>query len=526
MTRSTRREYLKSMAVGGVALGAGGLIAACGGSSSATSTGGSSGATGGSPKRGGTLRVGFNGGGSGDTLNPLAPVANVDYARVNNLFDPLALIDGTGKPELYLAQEVIPNRDATVWDIRLRSGVTFHNGKPLTAEDLMFTLALTLNPKAPGEGASALGALDVKGMKKLDRHTVRVPFTRPMATLVEVLATSIAPYVVPVGFNAKQPVGTGPFKYESFTAGQQSTFLRNPDYWKTGMPYVDRIVMTDYSDETAQTNALVSNQADVIASLSTDVKAQIQSAGQKLLISEGAGFNPFTMRTDQAPFNDVRVRQAMRLLVDREQMRNIVFGGQGLLGNDVFGIYASEYDHGIAQRQRDVAQAKSLLKAAGREGLTVELVTADLAQGVVKCAQALAQQALDAGVKIKLRQVTSAEFFGPNYLKWVFSQDYWDYNFYFPQVADSTIPGAPFSETHFDNPRYTQLYRQATATLDQAKRTEIAHEMQMIDYNEGGYIIPFFIPVIDGYRSNVGGVKGGKSGQSFNDWDFKSMWLQ
>ena len=109
-------------------------------------------------------------------------------------------------------------------------------------------------------------------------------------------------------------------------------------------------------------------------------------------------------------------------------------------------------------------------------------------------------------------QVTVTEFYGPNYLKWVFAQDYWYYSPYFPQVNQATLPGSPFNETHFDNPKYISLYDQALATLDVSMRTEIAHEMQMIDYNEGGYIIPFFPAVIDGYAPNVNGIVESKTG--------------
>jgi peptide/nickel transport system substrate-binding protein len=209
--------------------------------------------------------------------------------------------------------------------------------------------------------------------------------------------------------------------------------------------------------------------------------------------------------------------------VDRQQMMDLVFGGYGTIGNDIFGIFAPEYDHSIPQRQQDIDQAKSLLKAAGHENLSVQLVTSDIAQGVVQMATVFTQQASKAGVKVSL--LNTNDFFGPNYLKWVFAQDYWDYNYYLPQVADATLPTAPFNECHFDNPRYTALYKEAVATVDQAKRTEIAHELQMIDYTEGGYIIPFFLPVIDAYEPGVEGVVAARSGLSFNNYDFKHMWL-
>jgi peptide/nickel transport system substrate-binding protein len=302
-------------------------------------------------------------------------------------------------------------------------------------------------------------------------------------------------------------------------------FVRNENYWNSPLPYVDTLIMTDYSDETSQVNALLSGQVDVINLLSQETVGTVTGSGKKVVISPGGGWNPFTMRVDQAPFSDVRVRQAFRYAVDRHKMLETVFGGHGTIGNDIFSIWSSEYDHSIPQRPYDPEKAKSLLKQAGHENLSIELVTGDIAQGVINMAQVYAQQAAASGINAKIRQITVTEFYGPNYLKWVFAQDYWYYQPYFAQVNQATLPGAPFNETHFNNAKYNSLYEQAQSTTDENKRTEIAHEMQMIDYNEGGYIIPFFPAVIDGYSPKVNGIIQSKLGASFNQWDFEHMWV-
>jgi peptide/nickel transport system substrate-binding protein len=521
----TRRDLLGTAAIGSVVLGAGGFLSACGGSGTPSSTPSTSGIPGGTPRRGGTLRAAITGGSSSDTLNPLNAITNADYSRVQNLFEGLAQVDANGQSQLVLAEEVSPNAKGDVWTIRVRRGVEFHDGKELTADDVIYSFRAILNPKAPGIGATVLAPIDAARLKRLDRYTVLVPCKTPFATMHEALAIPGYSDVVPVGFDKTRPVGTGPFKLVSFTPGVQSTFVRHPSYWQTGRPYLDQVVITDYADETSQVNALVAGQADVVNTLSIDSVAQIRSAGRQLLISPGGGWVPFTMRVDTAPFNDVRVRQALRYAIDRQQMLELVFGGHGTLGNDVFGIWSSDYDHSLAQRVQDIPRAKSLLRQAGHQGLTVELVTADMAQGAVKMAQVLAQQVSAAGITVNLRQVTVAEIFGTNFIKWPFAQDYWYYDFYLPMVALGTLPTAPYNECHFSNPRYTSLYQQATAELDPAKRADIAHEMQQIDYDEGGYIIPFFPGVIDSYGSNVHGLKPTKSGISLNSYQFTDVWL-
>ncbi len=519
-----RRELLaKGAAL--VALPAlGGILSACGGSGSATGTSSPSSVATAKPRRGGTLAGGISGGSSADTLDGQDPVSNADFARINSLFEPLAGMDDAGQLRMVLAEEITPDANATRWTIRVRKGITFHNGKELTADDVIFSFQREVDPKDPKPGATGIAPVDVPGMKKLDAYTVSVPCHVPFSTFAETIAQVGYGNIVPVGFDPRRPVGTGPFEYRSFTPGQQSVFVRNPHYWRSGLPYLDQVVLSDVADETSQVNGLVSGQFDVVNLLSTSAMASVTAGGAKLLVAEGGGWTPFTMRTDTPPFNDVRVRQAMRYIVDRPQMMDVVFDGKGTLGNDLFSIWDPAYDHALPQREQDIGRAKSLLRAAGRTDLHVQLVTAPVAQGTVSAAQVLAQQAKAAGVTIDIQTVTVTDFYGSNYLKWAFAQDYWYYTYYLPQVSDATLPSSPFNECHFDNPRYVSLYQEALRTVDRAKRTDIAHEMQRIDYDQGGYIIPYFPPVIDGHRSDIHGLVPSRVGVSLGNYDFSEVW--
>ena len=202
-----------------------------------------------------------------------------------------------------------------------------------------------------------------------------------------------------------------------------------------------------------------------------------------------------------------------------------VYGGHGIVGNDVFGIWDPLYDHGLAQREQNIAEAKSLLKSAGQQNLSIELVTAPILAGAVEQAEVFAQQAASAGIKVTVRQVTSTELYGPNYLKWTFSQDYLYYSPYFANVLLCTLPDSALPETHFDNPEYISLYSQAEATTNVESQRTIAHQMQQIDYDDGGYIIACFPPTLDAHASQVGGVAPSLIGVPFNNYDFKTLWL-
>jgi peptide/nickel transport system substrate-binding protein len=245
------------------------------------------------------------------------------------------------------------------------------------------------------------------------------------------------------------------------------------------------------------------------------------------LLSAGGFFQPFTMQMHHAPFNDVRVRQAFRLLVDREEMLRQVFAGHGTIGNDLFGIWDPAYNHSLSQRVADAEQAKSLLKQAGHDGLTVELITSDFASGLVQSAQVLAQQASAAGVKVNLRQVTPTELYGPNYKSWTFAQDAWDYYPYIPDVLQGMVPNAPFNECGAGDPAYLNLLKQALAELNPTKRADIIHEMQQREYDgvSSGYIIPYFPATIDGYATKVNGLRPSRTGLPLGGYELKRVWL-
>jgi peptide/nickel transport system substrate-binding protein len=476
--------------------------------------------------------VGLTGGTSADTWDPHFIVNTTDFARNNAVFECLVGAGPAGNIVPVLAEEFKPrNNKATEWVVRLRKGVEWHNGKELTADDVIYSFKRILNPKKPSTSAANVALVNANAQRKLDKYTVVIPCHAPFATFDQAVAGGVNLgqrnlAVVPVGFDPKHPIGTGAFKATSFTPNEQFSVARNPHYWRSGLPYLDEIVYTEYPDESSQVNALVSGREDLIGLLSVDSARTLQSSGQTVLYNDkGAGYNPMFVRVDVAPYNDVRVRQALRLVVNRPQLLEIVFGGHGRLGNDIFGYYAPEYDHALPQRKQDIEQAKHLLAQAGQQDLHVQMTLAPVAQGVLKAAQVFAQQASQAGITVSLRQVTSTELYGPNYTKWPFSADYWLFNFYLPTVGLSMLPGAFYNETSWNNPTYTKLNSQALATVDTAKRSDICHEMQTIEYNTGGNIIPYFAPGIDGATSHVHGVTPTISGLPLHDYDLSPVWL-
>ncbi len=495
----SRRQVFRFGGLAVAAVGGAQLLSACGTDSS--TNGGSSGPQ----KSGGILVHGATGGSGKDTLDAHRPVTNPDIARVSNLFEPLLFWDSDYRLAPALAESVTSSEDARTWTVKLRQGVTFHNGKDVTPEDVLFTLNRVADPKAPTSAGGTLATiLDFDGTKKVDATTVEIKLKTPYAILDYLLAEYTLG-VVPVDYDPAVPVGTGAFKYKSFTPGKDSVFTRYDDYWGE-KAFVDELRIQGFADPSAQVNALLAGQVQTIDNLPYNLIDSVQKQNGKILESNTGAWVPFTMRVDAKPFSDVRVRQAMRLICDRQQMIDQALSGYGTLGNDLYGIFDPAYNKDLPQRTQDIDQAKSLLKSAGQEGLQVQLFTGDDIGSVAPATASLfVQQAKQAGVDVKV--VKKNPFYGDDYLSYPFAQDFWNTRNYIPQAAVCALKGATYNETHFDNAKFAGLIQAASQETDEGRRNMLLADAQEIEYNEGGYIIWGFRRQVDGYGANVQGIE-------------------
>lgn len=514
----SRRQVLGGLGAAGALL----VLSACAGESTQPVT------VGGKPVVGGTLTVGMGGGASTETLDPFNAVTSISIARVAQINETLLRYDNDFQIVPHLAESVVGNDTATEWTITLRDDVHFHNGDPLEAEDVLFTLAAILNPDSPGAAARVLAQLNLDDVVIVDSHTLILPFSAPFSTLPDALAmaASSAVRVIPRGFDVNTPVGTGPFIYESFTPGQYSKFVRNDDYWVTDKPYLDAIEITNMNDDSARVNALVSGQVGAIASVPASSMAVIEAQSDlKLLVSESGAFNPIVMRTDIAPFNDVRVRQAFRLIADRDQLITSVVNGNATVANDLYAPFDAGFNKALQQREQDIDAAKKLLADAGQAGMSIEMVTSNISEGVVAAAQVFAQQAEKAGVTISVLEVQPTDFWSKHFLKAPLTQSDWATRSYLMQALDSMMPESPYNETGWTNDEWQALIDEALATVDEGKRNELISQAQEIEWDEGGYIIWGYKSGVDAHSSKLQGLEPDKSGIYLNTFRFGDAWL-
>ena len=521
--RVTRRRVLQGAAAAGALAALGPVASACGGSTTTDASASPTAAAG--PKKGGSLRVGIVGGSAKDTADPHMASFEPDIAIQYQVYDGLTAFDNNAQVVNHLAEEITPNADGSVWTCRLKSGVTWHDGKPFNADDIVYTYERIVDAKAPMTAAASLSGLKPGGVVKIDDLTVEFRLDPPNVLLPEGLAFR-GSQVVPVDFDPTNPVGCGPFKLTGFKPGEQFTFAPFADYWD-GSPWVDELTIIEFADETARVNALSSGEVEAISQLPmTQAKVIEATSGLMLLNAETGAWRPFTMRIDVKPFSDNRVRQAFRLIVDRQQMIDQAYNGFGGLGNDMY----ARYDPGtpaLPQRVQDLEQAKSLLKQAGYEGLTVELVTSAGALGAdeVAAAQVFAEQAKGAGVKVNVKKTDSGVFYGEEYLSWAFAQDFWYTRNYLSQAGQATMPGAPYNETHWKNAKWLAIVQEAFTTVDETKRNELIGQAQEIEFNEGGYIIWAFRNQVDANSDKIAGVVPSKLGIPLGNFDFKNAYF-
>lgn len=519
----TRRQVLGAAAAGTGAI----ILAGCGSTSPATTT--STSTTAGNPRRGGTFRWGASDSSSADSLDPLlADNTNTNSGRCQNLYDTL-MAKPHASPTVVpnLAEEMTPATDLSYWTVRLREA-TFHDGKPVTADDVIFTLKRVLNPKNPGTSAGLISTIDPKRLTKLDNRTVRIYLTTGDVNLPQALSFP-GTAIVPVDYEPKNPIGSGPFKYVSFSPGVRSVFARYDNYWKSGQPYLDELVVVGFADpNTTRLNALTGGQIDGMDSMAFTLVPTVEAAsGINLVISPAHSGISFDMRMDIPPFDDVRVRQAIKLIAGREQIVEHAYDGPrfGVIGNDLPSPQDPLYDNSIPQRTQDIEQAKSLLKQAGREGLTVPLAVSPVTAGVVETAQVLAQQATAAGVTIKVNNVQDAATYYSKYLfPAPFKIDYFGSYSMWNIIGFGLLPGAPYNDTHWSNAKWLSLVTKARATLDVQKRSELMAEAQTIYWNEGSAGFFAFSHTAEAYSKNFAGIHPDIWGYSLNGLYFDEVY--
>ena len=479
------------------------------------------------PKSGGTLKLGLAGGSTTDSLDFRTTNDSVMISVNHGLWNCLAEWGEDGKPHPELAESWEATNGAKDWIFKLRKGVTFSNGKEFTADDAIYSLNLHRGATKSGGASSVMGVTDIK---KVDDHQVQISLGAPDADLPSSL-TDYHLLMVPDGFKDwAKPVGSGAFVLDAFDPGVRIKVKKVRPYWKEGRGHLDAVDLTVINDSSARLNALISGQMDAINRVDHKAVALLSKTPRiQVVRAPGGWFSVLAMEVDRAPYDNPDIRMALMLAANREQMLKALFSGYGTLGND-HPIPPTDpfFNTELPQRKYDPEKAAFHFKKTGIADPKILLQVSDAAfSGAVDQGSLFQASNAKAGIKVDVKKEPVDGFFDNIWLKAPFVGSYWGGRPAATQMlAVAFQAGAPWNETHWNDPKFEKLLAEARAETDDSKRKPYIWEMQAILNERGGALIPVFRDWLDAHNEKVGGHTPHGGFDMNNGWIMETAWIK
>ncbi len=527
----SRRDFLTRTAGGAIVIGGlPAILAACtgaGNTNPATSSGGGGGGA------GGPLRVGWSS--EPDTMNPLTTYSTEANEVLQLVYDKLMEYDADLGIQPSLAESTSTANDGTV-TYKLRSGVTWHDGKPFTAADVVFTFKLIHNRQL-SEYAQWL--TEMTSITAQGDDTVVVSFKRPQA-FDPGLAIPILPEHVwreKTGdeiqkFSNDHPVGTGPFTFGEWKRGQTVTVNRNPDWWGTA-PGADSVIWVLYQNEDVMAQAVRTAEVDVLSEVPPTIWDGITAVdGVKAVSLPGFSFHHIGINVSTNPKSggnplllDRTVRQALAYSLDRNQLVQIALAGHGKPGSVLLPPAMSDYQLQIPEDQQFNAnpdKANQMLDAAGyamgsgnvrqsTDGSPLEfrLIAIESTTVDVRAAQIFRDSASKVGIKLDLQTMDENTLGSIVYnaaapdwdiFVWGWDSGVNDPDYLLGVELTSQIDNN--NDVYYSNPKYDALYDQQATELDRPTRVDLVHQAQQLFYDDGAYIVMWYQDKLQAYRTD------------------------
>jgi peptide/nickel transport system substrate-binding protein len=479
-------------------------------------------------KPGGVLRVGMPV--PAGAINPVTIADTGGICMLSQVAEYLAISNPDLTLRPVLAESWHPNDDGSVWTFTIRKGVKFHDGQTLTATDVAATFDRLADPANGSVALSAFyGALSKGGCRAVDEETVEFHLDAPNGNFPYLVSSdNYNAVILPANYAGdfeKTFIGTGPFRLETFTAKARASFVRNDDYWGA-KALVDRTVFIFYDSIQAQVLAMQGGQMDALLHVPVQgSQALLTDPRLNIVPLHSSAHEEIHMRTDMPPFNDKRVRRAVALCLNRENLVKGMFRGLAVPGNDspFAPVYAST-DASVPQRQQDIREAKALMEAAGLSNGFAVTLTAERFQEIPDYAVVVQNALKQIGIAVKLNVEDQSAYFG----RASFGQSDWlDSPFGIEDYAHRGVPntyltatltsGGTFNAAHFNNPDYDRLVASYIAALDPMAQRETAGKIQRLLLDETPVITAYFYDWLSVTSKSVAGIKPAVAGQIFLD---------
>ena len=520
--RLSRRDFVRRGTVVGISVPLlGSILAACGSSGTSSSPSGGSSSAAGAP--GAVIKAGIVT--PTGAINPVTVADQGGLDMLGQTGEYLCLSTQTLTLKPVLATSWTPNSKADVWTFKIRQNVKFHNGQALTADDVVYTYQLHTNPKGEANALSAFGGvLTPAGVKKVDDFTVEFHLSAPNGNFPYLTSSdNYNMIILPKGYDpAKWQstfLGTGPFKFGSYTPKSGATFTRNESYWgKKALPSSTQF--TFYDTQNPMILGLTGSTIDVVGQFAVAGAQELLTGSYNIIKLKSSAHRQLSMRNDKAPFTDARVRQAIALTLDRPAIVKALFQGFADVGNDSpFAPVYPSTNTSVAQRTKDIAKAKSLLAAAGHgSGFSTQLVTENFVE-IPQYAQIVAQSAKEIGVNIGLKVESSSQYYG----KATFGNSDWlDATMSLVDYGHRGVPNVfltspletynaktgtgTWNAAHFANAQYDKLVAQYIAASDLGTQKTLAGQIETLLLAQTPIIFGYFYNYLTATTKGVTGV--------------------
>jgi peptide/nickel transport system substrate-binding protein len=457
-------------------------------------------------------------------INPITIEDEGSLELLGNVGEFLVETDQTLGYKPWIATSWTSNATADVWTFKIRQGVKFNDGTPMTVDDVVYSFQSQSNPKTGGVALSVFsGVLEPSGVVKVDDQTVAFHLVSPDAAFPD--AVSCDNYnmiIVPKGYDysnyPKDWVGTGHYMMSSYTTNVGATFVRNPHYW--GTPAVSsEIQWTFYASEEPMSNALVANEIDCLDQFFVSTSPQLLNGNFNIIRLKASTHRELSMRCDTGPFKSNLVRQAVALTLNRPQLVTALFKGYADIGNDSPFAPVFPSTAPVPQRVQNIAQAKKLLAQAGyAKGFSTPLLT-EQRQEMPELAQFIKTWAKEIGVDINLTIEQPDKYYGSGVYG---TSDWLDGEMSMVDFGSRSTPNlflnAPletynkktgagaWNAAHFNNATYDRLAQQYVAAVDLSSQRSIAKQIETLLLDETPIIYPYFYNYLSATQKNVTGV--------------------
>jgi peptide/nickel transport system substrate-binding protein len=458
------------------------------------------------PKSGGTLKMAWAS--SPRTIDPALAIQGDEYMITQNVYDNLTRVDDKLQVQPVLASRWSADPQARVWTFTLRQGVKFHHGRELKASDVVFTFDRILDPKTASPGRTALGPIEK--VEAVDDYTVRFRMSAPYADLPVNLGVTFG-RILPADRADRivsEPSGTGPFRLVEFKPGERTRLVKFADYWDKPKPYLDELWQVNMPQHATQVASLSGGDVQMMFEVPVAFLGSLERApGVSIVAVKSTSFQPLVLSTDHKPFDDNRVRMAMKLLLNREAIIKALWQGRGTVGNDHPVPDINPFHAVRPQRTADVARAKALLAEAGHpQGFAAEIWTSNERVGLQELAVAVQQMVTPAGIKLEVKTVPWSVFNANVYKK----QALYVNNWFGRATIDETVfpffhSTGSWNEGKYANPKLDKLLDDGRSSTEPGKRKEIYAEVQRVISDEGHYAVTYFTQYVSAMRASVKG---------------------